>query len=55
MAAGRIGAPTEAGLFGAAFAKDGIAVVGFFGSGHNPSTRVLSLNNLKAIFAGTGP
>ncbi len=49
------GAPTEAGLFGAAFAKDGIAVVGFFGNPTAPSTRVLSLNNLKAIFAGTGP
>ena len=49
------GAPTESGLFGAAFAKDGIAVVGFFGNPTSPSTRVLSQNNLKAIFAGTGP
>jgi ABC-type phosphate transport system substrate-binding protein len=49
------GAPTESGTFGSAFAKDGIAVVGFFGNPNNPAARVLSLANLQAIFSGTGP
>jgi ABC-type phosphate transport system substrate-binding protein len=47
--------PTAAGTFGSAFAKDGTSIVGFFGNTHNPTSRILSKENLQAIFVGSGP
>lgn len=46
---------TNAGTFGSAFAKDGQSIVNFLGSPHTASSRILSKENLQAIFAGTGP